>query len=98
MTELNFQQKAEALNALAKIAILMRKANDWYISQSTEVKQGSMLAGLYGNGETPADAIYDHWQQLVTDLPPDQYIITNPGSDNRRAVKWNGYMWKEVAE
>lgn len=95
---MDWQQKAEALNALAKIEIRCRKARDWYVHQNTEIKADGVLIGAYGNGETPEAAIEDHWRQLVDELSPDRYIVTHAYRDTRRAVRWNGFMWTEVPE
>lgn len=95
---MDWQQKAEALNALAQINIRMRKAGDWYVQQSIEVKkQGSgMLSGQYGNGETPEAAIENHWGKLCEHLPVDSYIVIDAMCNTRRHVRWNGYMWLEL--
>ena len=95
---LDYLQKADALNALAEISIKTRGLKDWYVSQRVEIKSGNFLAGQYGNGDTPENAILDHWEKLVTDLPSNSYLVANHGYKTRRAVRWGGYMWKDVGE
>ena len=95
---MNWQQKAAALNALSPIKILMRGENDWYVSQSIEVKDDSGLISVFGNGDTPENAITDHWEKAVSDLCAGQYLVLNAAGDNRRAVEWNGFMWADVVE
>jgi hypothetical protein len=96
---MNYEQKLEALNALSEAALLMRKPGDWYVQQHVEVKQGGILATLYGNGATPECAILDHWDQLVTNLPGGQYLVVHAAaSELRQAVRWNGFMWARVEE
>ena len=95
---LNWQQKAAALNALSPIKILMRGYRDWYVSQSVEVKGESVLTGAFGNGETPEIAIENHWEQLVDDLTPSQYLVVNAYQPDRQAVLWNGFMWADKRE
>lgn len=95
---MNTQQKAEALNALAEISVMIRKANDWYVSQSVEVKNGNILEGEYGNGTTPDEAIENHWLKLVDDLPANKYLVLGAYGENRKAVKWNGYRWEDYPE
>jgi len=93
---MNWQEKAAALNALAPIQILMRGIENWYVQQSAEVKEGAMLKGKYGNGTTPELAIEDHWNQLTDLVGREKYIVIGAMSNRRRQVKWNGYMWKDV--
>lgn len=95
---MNWQQKAHALAALADLSLRCRKAGDWYVNQDVEIKNGSILEGSYGNGSTPTAAIHNHWRQLVEELPPDQYLVVRAHRDERRAVRWNGFMWAEVVE
>jgi hypothetical protein len=46
--------------------------------------------------KTPEEAVNDDWRQLVEFLPNDRRIfIDNPGG--RKYVRWNGFMWAEVA-
>jgi hypothetical protein len=104
---MNWKEKIEALASLeSDIAIRYRPEGTvcagnqdhiWYITQSVDVKKGSILHGRYGNGETPEEAIEDHWNRL-TELEEDEYLVIHAGAMNRKAVKWNGFMWKEVKE
>lgn len=97
---LDWQQKAAALAALAELSIKCRKAGDWYVSQNVEIKDNSVLRGEYGNGSTPQEAIEDHWQRLVTNLEKSPlYLVARAGGgEDRRAVRWNGFMWQDVPE
>ena len=95
---MNWEEKADALNALSAISILMRGRGDWYVRQSVEIKDGSMLGGGYGNGETPEEAINNHWEKMVLDLTPRQYLVLNAYGADRRAVLWNGFMWADRIE
>ena len=105
---MNWKEKMDALSSLDDdISIKYRETSfigekaleSWYVSQRAEIKTkgSSVLRGVSGNGETPEEAIDDHWQQL-TELKSDEYVVVHAGSDNRQAVKWNGFMWKKVTE
>ncbi len=105
---MNWKEKMDALSSLDDdISIKYREASfiseraleSWYVSQRVEikVKGGGVVKSVSGNGNTPEEAIEDHWKQL-TELKSDEYIVVNAGSDNRQAVKWNGFMWKRVKE
>jgi len=94
---MNMQDKAQALNALAEISIRVRPDRSWYVFQLTEIKNGSILEGRYGNGNTPDEAIEAHWENL-TNLAPREYIVINASKETRRAVRWNGFMWETVTE
>lgn len=98
---MDWEQKLQAFNALTECKLIMRKPGDWYVSQQVDVKQGSCLSGIYGNGKTPQAAVEDHWQRL-TSLPKDQYIVAREYWDGdtckRLAVRWNGFMWDHIQE
>lgn len=94
---MNWEQKLYALNALAEAKLLMRKPGDWYVSQSAEIKNGAVLEGSYGNVASPEEAVEDHWETL-TRLAPGQYIVVRAFRDDRKAVRWNGFMWEAVIE
>jgi hypothetical protein len=74
-----------------------KKLESWYVYQSVEIKKGGVLCSVSGNGNTPEEAIEDHWRKL-TELKMGEYVIVCAGTPNRKAVKWNGFMWKPVAE
>lgn len=100
---LDWSQKAEALAALAELSIKYRdqkhrigKSEPWYVDQNIEIKDGNTLIGVYGNGHDPHSALADHWNQLVTNLEPQQYLIARPEDGFRRSVRWNGFMWADV--
>jgi len=97
---MDWEQKFAAINALNEddTYIVMRKPGDWYVHcGAREVKRGSILDSRFGNGRNPWEAIEDDWHK-ITNLASDEYIVLNSGSDNRIAVKWNGYMWVNVKE
>lgn len=104
--KVNHKEKMEALAALDEdITLKYRDSNfigdrdiePWYTHQPVEIKGKGILRSVSGNGETPEEAINDHWRQ-VTELPVGEYIVVCAGTPNRKAVKWNGFMWKPIAE
>lgn len=101
---MDWQQKAEALAGLTELAICFREKQDrigrpqsWYVRQTIDIKDGPCLHGAFGNGHTPQEAIENHWQRLVDELPADKYLVVR-AADKRRAVRWNGFMWQDVPE
>lgn len=94
---MNWQQKAEALNALSEISLKIRHAGDWYVNQSVEVggDDSAVVVGTYGNGTTPEVAIEDHWKRLCDELPSNQYLVIGRANE-RRHVRWNGFMWIDL--
>ncbi len=102
MTEsrLNWQQKAEALNALAPLSISLRpKLGDWAVVQAVDVKDGIKLIRAYGYGRTPDEALESHWQKLVGDVGVGPtYLVVGASGPSRTCVRWNGFMWVKVAE
>lgn len=94
---MNWEQKLEALNALAPCQLLMRKPGDWYVSQNVERTEGSFLVSAYGNGCTPEEAVNDHWRAVAEESTPTQPVVLNAYSlEGRREVYWRGFMWADV--
>lgn len=94
---MTYEEKFEAINALGEASVHMRKPGDWYVSQATEIKDGGMLCGHYGDGTSPEAAIEDHWR-VLTELNPHQYVVINAAGPDRQALSWNGYRWASVRE
>lgn len=106
---MTFGERVEAIGSLTEFSIKYRERDfrkrfekdlePWYVSQRVEVKSksGGTLVTISGNGETPEEAIEDHWKKLV-ELGSDEYIVVNAGDNDRQAVQWNGFMWKKVTE
>lgn len=94
---MNWEQKFEALNALAECSLKMREPGNWYVSQSTELKEGSMLVGTYGNGVTPEEAVNDHWNKLVVPSSFSKPIVTFKYGEDQPTERfhhyWNGFRW-----
>jgi hypothetical protein len=97
MVSMTWEQKLQALQALSDVSLRMRKPGDWYVDSRMEIKDGPVLVGAYGNGKTPQAAVEDHWQQYAL-LPLDKGpIVVDAMRDSRRHVRWNGFMWQDVA-
>jgi hypothetical protein len=99
---MDWQTKFAALNALAECSIKMRKPGDWYVSQSVDIKDKSILKSVCGNGDTPEAAVADHWNQVTVDLTGHEYLVCREYWEGevckRLAVRWNGFMWDHVQE
>lgn len=93
---MNWEQKLAAFKALGEAHLEMRKPGDWYVADSINVGGDGCLVGAYGNGATPQQAVEDHWQKLVVDLPLDRHLHSRHAGVIRR-VRWNGYMWQDIA-
>jgi hypothetical protein len=94
---MTWEQKLAALQALCDTSLRMRKPGDWYVSATGRGIGGDGLSrGAYGNGKTPQEAVEDDWRQIVEHLPSDRYVIARSYSIEKR-VRWNGFMWSEVA-
>jgi hypothetical protein len=98
--DMTWEQKAQAilaLNGWENFSLHLREDGSWYVSDATEIRDGGILRGVSGNGTSPVQAILAHWQQL-TELETGQYVVMRAMKENRRAVKWNGFMWADVNE
>jgi hypothetical protein len=96
---MDWQVKLATIQALSSsVSLHMRKPEDWYVhSSGLEIKLGATLRSPYGDGKTPEMAVNALWDQL-TGLSEDQYIVLNAYQTNRRAIRWNGWMWQDVKE
>jgi hypothetical protein len=97
--EMPLHHKALAMEALSKIAVRMDIDGGWFVNQSVEMKErpdSSVLTSITGRGETPDEALFNHWQQL-TELPAGAFLVIHAMHDgHRRHVRWNGYMWADL--
>jgi len=95
---MDWQQKAQALAALAdpmSFSLCLREDGSWYVRLGVERKEGGCLSSGCQNGKTPEEAIEQCWEWAID---PQFYLIKNACSDNRKAYKWTGFMWKEIEE
>jgi hypothetical protein len=99
--ELTWEQKAQALQALvgwSNFALKMRDIGNWYVQTTgLELKKGVCLSGSCVHAQDPQQAVALTWK-WATELEPDTYLVVNAYRDNRRAVRWNGFMWEDVVE
>jgi len=94
----DWQYKADVLNALSRLEIGTRGIGNWWAScYGVEIKTGGMLGSPHGNGDTPQTAIEDYWDKVVVNLDGD-YLVVNAMRDTRFATRWNGYMWERIPE
>lgn len=93
---MTWEEKLEALQALAETSLRMRSPGDWYVSTHTEILEGHILRGAYGNGATPQEAVEDHWRIYTTEADPSKPIVTNANTDRRKHWFWKGYRWAEL--
>jgi hypothetical protein len=96
--ELTWLLKFKIIRALTsgETSLLMRDDGSWYLHQSgVERKEGGCLSGGCDSGRSPEEATEQHWK-WITD--PKYYIVIGAMSEQRRAVRWNGFMWEDVVE
>ena len=95
--QMTWEQKAAALNAVASISIRIRRPGDWYVHQDAEIGGDGILSGRWGHGTTPEEAIEDHWQLFADPGPAHpKYVVINAYQENRKQLRWNGFMWVDV--
>jgi hypothetical protein len=96
---MNWEQKCMAIQALTGFfgfALSIRKEGDWYVSYSgLERCEGSCLSSGCCNGKTPQEAVEACWKWATN---PHYYMVVHAYDPNRRAVRWNGFMWEDVDE
>jgi hypothetical protein len=96
MIGLTIDEIAQAIAALAPFAIKYRAPEDrmgstkaWFVEQAVSVHAET---GKYGNGDTPAEALLDHWH-ILTSIEENEYLFVRDGAVK---VRWNGFMWRLV--
>lgn len=94
---MTWEEKLMACQALAECHLRMRSPGDWYVSHRVDIVNGPMLEGRYGNGRDPREAVENHWREL-TELAPHERVVANALTDQRREVRWNGFMWQDCIE
>ena len=91
---MNWEQKLMALKALCDTHLCMRKPGDWYVSaygRDVVESEGCILAGSYGNGRTPQEAVESDWSVIAE--PGHALKITGKGY-----MRWNGFMWETLRD
>jgi hypothetical protein len=96
---MTFEQKIMACQAIGSFSLRMRRPGDWYVDHScVEKTNGSILdGGCVTEASTPEAAVEQHWAWL-TNLKPNQTIVVNANAwrDNRRELRWNGFIWEDA--
>lgn len=97
---MTFEQKVQAIIALVgpfNFAIRCRESGSWYVEDgSLEIAQGGLVSPTE-SADSPYAAVHEHWEKL-TKLTSDDYLVLDAMGKNRRAVRWNGFMWADVRE
>lgn len=94
-------QMMHILNALAPASLIMKGQGEWSVSQPTinvrTADAPEKTNHVFGAGATPEKAIQDHWQKVA--LLPETAVVAleQPGRRLDRFVRWNSYMWADVA-
>lgn len=96
--ELTWEEKFDVLNGLCSHELCMRRPGNWYVSSGLNVGGDGFLTGEYGNGETPQQAILNHWDKYCVSLPADKFIIVDWAEETRRHVRWNGCRFVDVKQ
>lgn len=97
-TTLHYAEMMAALNAIGRCGVYMRARDDWYVHQAgVEIGGNGLLSSVSVSGATPINAIEKYWAKL-TNLDPGLHVVIGAMREDRRAVRWNGFMWDDVKE
>ncbi len=90
---MDWQQKFIALKAIdPDIALLCRSYGSWYLHFSPEIGKPSVLESPTQSGKDPSAAVEEAWDQYSR----ADRVVLNSYKENRREVRWNGFMWEDV--
>lgn len=93
---MGYEQMIAAMKAIAPdAAIYFRGPRDWYVGRLPEVGGDGLLSGIAGRAPDPVAAIQDAWDRLIAVQAP-KYLVIRAMSNDRRQVRWNGFMWEDV--
>lgn len=93
---MTWEEKFAAIRAIRRDAHLrMREPGNWYVSTGIEIGGDEMLRAVGESGATPEEAVEKTWQ-LIERLPLNRCIVVGAYTDQRRELRWNGYMWADV--
>jgi len=96
---MNWQQKALALHSLSgtfNFSLHLREDGTWFVNLTgIERKEGRCLSSGCQVAKTPEQAIEGCWAWATES---GYYLVKGASSDDRRAFKWNGFMWEEIEE
>jgi hypothetical protein len=96
--EQKFQAIASLLVFKGDASLHMREPGNWYTSfKGLEIKSRGTLSSIGAIGTTPEKAVEYTWDN-VTKLDSDQYVVRGAYATDRRAFRWNGFMWEDVLE
>ena len=97
---MTWQEKFVAIKSLCgnyAPCLRMRAPNNWYVADlRVEIKKGSILHGVLGDGTTSEEAVEDCWEKLMKASSNHEPLVINAYTDNRKEYKWSGYMWTEI--
>ena len=86
-----------ALKAIASdVFVSMRAPGNWFCTvRGCEVGNGRTLSTPTSRSASPEEAVNDAWFGY-TALKPDEYVVLNAMTDQRRCVILNGFMWADI--
>jgi hypothetical protein len=92
---MTWEQKLLALKALggSDTALHIRTEGDWYVRvPGVEIKEGPVLRGAGGSGETPEEAVENTWNGIA-----GRELVVKAMGPGRASFRWNGFMWESIA-
>ena len=98
---MTYEQQFSAIKALSNScpgpALHMREPGNWYLYvPCVEIGGNGLLKGVGKSGITPEYAVEHTWDELTSVVAPFFIVINAMQDDQRRQVRWNGFMWADV--
>lgn len=90
---MNYKAKFKILKALDPfgIAICLDVNNSFYIQTCMEISFHGMLYGKSGRGETPQEAIEEHFRIYCEELPSNKSVYCKG-----KYYRWDECVWRET--
>lgn len=95
---MTWEQQFAALKALDIDTYLTTLPDGKWLCRVRGLELGGdgVLVSISGRGKSPQEATENLWMQIEA-MPSDRYLVLGAMRDTRRHVRWNGFMWIDLA-
>ncbi len=93
-------QKMQLIQQLAgRLSFGIREDGYYYVitQHMVEIGGDGVLTSLTQSASTPEEAATQWWEQHVTDLPEDRYLVLYYGGEQHHFL-WAGKRWAELKQ
>jgi hypothetical protein len=98
---MTLRQTVKALRGLSDLYIERTDGYvaEWFVGFKPGVEiggDGGALMSVGAHGHTRQEAILRLWRNVTSEVPTRKHLVVDAFGNNRREVKWNGFVWQKV--